>query len=79
MLRPELPGGILWTGTKDADGIAPEGGVELVHHLPGPFPYLAVELAPEGRLSDGLGQQLRNHDATFRVGVDPTTLSPGAI
>ena len=67
MLRPELPGGILRPGPEDADGIAPEGGVELVHHLPGPFPSLTVQLAPEGRLPDGFGQQLRNHHAAFRV------------
>ena len=50
MLRPELPGGILGTGPEDADGIAPEGRVELVHRFPGPFPSLSVEIAPEGRL-----------------------------
>ena len=62
MLRPELPGGIPGTGTEDADGIAPEGRVELVHRFPGPFPSLSVEIASEGRLPDGFGQQLGNHD-----------------
>ncbi len=67
MLCPELPGHILWTGTEDADGIASEGGVELVHHLPGLFPAIPVQLASKGRLPDGFGQQLRNHHAALRV------------
>ena len=67
MLCPELPGCLLWTGTKDADGIAPEGSVELVHGSPGPFPLFAVQLAPQGRLSDGFRHQLRDHDAALRV------------
>jgi len=48
MLRPKLPGGVLWTGTQDADGIASEGGIELVHSSPDPFPLLTVQLAPQG-------------------------------
>ena len=67
MLCPELPGCLLWTGTKDADCIASKGGIELVHGSPGPFSLLAVQLAPEGRLPDGFGHQLRNHDAALRV------------
>ncbi len=65
MLCPKLPGGILGTGTEDPDSIAPKGRVELVHRLPGPFPSLSIEIAPEGRLPDGFGQQLGNHDAAF--------------
>ncbi|CAN5626193.1 hypothetical protein BH10ACI4_BH10ACI4_07570 [soil metagenome] len=57
MLCPELPGGILRTGTEDSDSIAPEGRVELVHRFPGTFPSLSVQLAPEGRLPDGFRQQ----------------------
>ena len=67
MLCPELPGCILWPRTEDADGIAPQCGVELVHGSPNPFPLLAVELAPQGRLPDGFGHQLRNHHAALRV------------
>ena len=67
MLCSELPGGGLGTGTEDADGIASEGGVELVHGSPGPFSLLAVQLAPQGRLPDGFGHQFRNHHAALRV------------
>ena len=67
MLSSELPGSVLWPGTEDADGIAPEGGIELVHYLPGLLPAITVELAPEGWLADGFGQQFRNHHAAFRV------------
>ena len=65
MLCPELPGGVLWTGTEDADGIAPEGCVELVHGSSGQFPPFVVQLAPQGRLPNGLGHQLRNLDAAL--------------
>ncbi len=34
MLSSELPGGIFRPGPEYADGIAPEGGIELVHDLP---------------------------------------------
>ena len=47
MLCPELPGGILWPCTEDADGTAAEGGIELVHGSPGPFPLLTVQFAPQ--------------------------------
>ncbi len=67
MLRPELPGSILWPSTEDADGIAPEGSVELVHDLPGLLPPITVQLAPESRLPDGFRQQLRNHHTALRV------------
>jgi hypothetical protein len=67
VLCPELPGCVLGTGTEDADGIAPKSGVELVHGSPGPFPLLAVELAPQGRLPDGFRHQLRDHHAALRV------------
>ncbi len=67
MFGPELPGCVLWPRTEDADGIAPEGRAELVHGSPGPFPLLAVQLAPQGRLPDGFGHQLRNHHAALRV------------
>ena len=46
VLCPELPSGVLGASTEDADGIASEGRVELVHGSPGPFPLLAVKLAP---------------------------------
>jgi hypothetical protein len=59
MLCPELPGCLLWPCT--------EGGIELVHGFPGPFSLFAVQLAPQGRLPDGFGHQLRNHDAALRV------------
>jgi hypothetical protein len=48
-------------------GIKPEGRVELVHRFPGPFPSLSIEIAPKGRLPDGFGQQLCNHDSCLRV------------
>jgi hypothetical protein len=67
MLCAKLPGGVLWTVPRDADGIAPQGGVELVHRSPGPFPLLAVQLAPQCRLPDDFRHQLRNHPATLRV------------
>ena len=46
VLCSELPGSLLWPSPEDADGIAPEGGIELVHHLPGLFPAIPVQLAP---------------------------------
>ena len=46
MLCSELPGCVLGTRTEDADRIAPEGCVELVHGSPGPFPLLTVQFAP---------------------------------
>ena len=33
MLGSKLPGGLLWPSAKDANGIAPEGDIELVHHV----------------------------------------------
>ena len=67
MLCPELPGCVLWPCTEDADGIASEGRVELVYGSPSPLPLLAVQLVTQGRLPDGFGHQLRNHDAALRV------------
>lgn len=51
MLCPELPGGVLGTGTEDANGVTPECRIELVHRSPGPFPLLPVQLAPQRRFS----------------------------
>ena len=67
MLCLELPEGILWSCTEDANGITPESGVELVHGFPGPFPLLTVQLAPQGRLPDAFGHQLCDHHAALRV------------
>jgi hypothetical protein len=58
MLCPELPGGILRASTEDADGIAPEGRVELVHRSPGPFPSLSVEM-PLGPVAGWFRQQFQ--------------------
>ncbi len=76
MLCSELPGGVLWTGAEDADSIAPEGGVELVHGSPGAFPLLSVQFAPKGRLSviirehnDRLAFEVRPKD-TFAAHVE---------
>ena len=70
MLRFELPGGFFWPSAEDADGIAPEGGIELVHHLPGLVTAIPVQLAPEGRLPDGFRQQLRNWRARSFVPLE---------
>ena len=67
MLRSELPGCVLWTDNEDADRITPEGGIKLIHRPPVPFPLLAVQLAPQGRLADGLGHQLCNYHAALGV------------
>ena len=42
MLCPELPGGILGTGTENPDGIPSESRVELVHGPPDTFTTLPV-------------------------------------
>ena len=66
MLRSKLPRGILWTGTEDADGIAPKRRVELVHHFPGSLPTITVQLTPKGGLPGRFGEKFCNHDAAFR-------------
>ena len=78
MLGFELPCSVLWPGPEDADGIAPEGGVGLVHDLPGLFSTITIQLALEGRLPYGFGQQLRNHHAAFWVAeaIWPEPLAP---
>ncbi len=64
---PELPGRLSMASSEDADGVAPEICVEFVHHFPGPLPTITVQLAPEGGLPGGFGEQFCNHDAAFRV------------
>ena len=67
ILRPQFPSGVLRPGAEDADGSPPQRGVEPVHRLPDAPSAFAVELAPQSRLLDRLGQQLRNHHAALRV------------
>ena len=65
MLRPQLPGRILRASAQDAKGALPQRGIELVHRLSASLPALPVQLAPQGRSSDRLQQQLRDHHATL--------------
>ena len=48
MLCPELPSGSLWTGTEDANSIAPECRIVLSIALQARSPLLAVQFGPTG-------------------------------